>query len=102
MRLLLIILAGISLLSGFGCGKESAAQVTEVKITSGAGQCVPSGGKIPEPVRIRLLGKGPRRFTGSSPLLPVPGVKVSFRSPAGAKVNVALLLMQHLHRMLNQ
>ena len=88
MRLFLIILAGISLLTGFGCGKESAAQVTEVKITSGAGQCVPSGGKTPDPVQIRLLGKGPRRFTGNSPLLPVPGIRVCFRSPAGARVKI--------------
>ena len=88
MRLLLITLAGILLLSGAGCGRESAVRVTEVKISSGAGQCVPSGGKTPEPVQIRLLGKGPRRFTGSSPLLPVPGVKVRFRSPAGARVKI--------------
>ena len=71
-----------------GCGKSTAEKFTDIKISSGDKQYLPSGGLLPSPLRVHISGKGPNNLFGKSQVLPYEGCKVFFRSPADAPVKI--------------
>ena len=87
MRHLFFLLFFTSLLIS-GCGKNTADKLAEVKITGGNNQCLASNSKMETPLRLKVNGMGPKNLFGKSSALPVPGVKLLLRSPAGASVKI--------------
>lgn len=78
---LLFLFSSLLLLSG--CGKGTADKFDKLKISTGGDQCLPSGTKKAKPLRIQVSGQSRKNIFGKSSSLPVEGVKVLFRSPAG-------------------
>ena len=85
MRILsLLLLTALVLLSG--CGKTTADKITQIKVASGAEQCLLPGGKLSAPLRISVTGPGEKNLFGKTSSLPVQGAKITFKSPDDAKV----------------
>ena len=87
MRFLtLLLLSVLFLLSG--CGKTTADKITQIKVASGAEQCLLPGGKLSTPLRVSVTGESKKNLFGKSSRLPVQGAVITFKSPDNAKVRI--------------